>query len=175
MRLPISRPRIGGAQVEKSPGGSRLVHFRLSVVNSRLRRRRGPSLGRRPARARDAGTGRAGRDLGTGDREGLNRPRAALSRFVTSWAPSLRSRSHSIVTSRADIRRIKTRRQQDLRAPRNSTPPAPKTEHARNQVRISSADEAAPCGSEKVGRGSERGRTEATRPTVDAARHTTED
>ena len=81
------------------------------------------------------------------------------------------------IPSRADIRGIKTDALRNLRAPRNSTPPAPKTEHARNQVGTGSADATAtaPGGGENVGRGSERGRTEAARPTVDAARHTTQD
>jgi hypothetical protein len=103
--------------------------------------------------------------------------RRALSRFVTSSAPSSRSalRFRSIVTSRADIRRIKTRGLRTLRAPRNSPPPAPRTEHARNQVGTSSADAATTCGGENVGRRSEGRGPEAARPPIDAARHTTED
>jgi hypothetical protein len=88
-----------------------------------------------------------------------------LSRFITSWAPSSRSALpfRSIVTSRTDICRIKTRRLRNLRAPGNSTPPAPKTEHARNQVATSGANAAGAVlgGGENMGRGSERGRTEA--------------
>ena len=97
--------------------------------------------------------------------------------MVTSSSARSRSalRFRSIITSRAHIRGIKTRDRRNLRAPRNPTPPAPKTKHARNQVATSAADAAAPCGGETVGRGSERGRPKAARPTVDAARHTTQD
>jgi hypothetical protein len=73
------------------------------------------------------------------------------------------------------MRGINSRALRDLRAPGNSPPPAPKTEHARNQVGTGEADATAPCQGENVGRGSERRRPEAARPTVDAARHATQD
>jgi hypothetical protein len=61
--------------------------------------------------------------------------------------------------------------------PHRATPtrPAPKTEHARNQVGTSSADAAAAGGGQNMGRGSERRGPQAARPTVDAPRHATQD
>ena len=52
--------------------------------------------------------------------------------------------------------------------------PAPKTEHARNQVRTTAADAAAAHGRQDVGRSSEGRRPKAARPTFDAARHAPE-
>jgi hypothetical protein len=61
---------------------------------------------------------------------------------------------------------------------RNPTPPAPKTEHARNQLGTkaadaSAADAASSASGQNVGRGSQRGGPKAAWPTLDAARHAT--
>jgi hypothetical protein len=75
------------------------------------------------------------------------------------------------------MRGIKTRGPRSATCPDHATPtpPAPKTEHARNQVGTSSADAAAACRRQNLGRGSERRGPQAARPTVDAARRPTPD